>query len=135
MVTIMMVVGILNGYVGSTEVKAGASLGIMGNGTGGISINVNASPYTDFARKAYGKYAYTTYGCAWFASARVKQLTGKGDVICGSYNWYSNGHGRSLGFTTGTALRAPAILCWGGNAYNGGGGRRRLLWWSWFRTY
>lgn len=120
-ITVVMVIGLMNGLVFVKEVKAAsAPYGIMGNGTGGINININASPYTDFQRLPWGHNAYGMAGCAWFASARVKQLTGKGNTICGSYNWY-NWYGKSLGFSTGSELRAPAILCWGGNSYNGDG--------------
>ena len=62
-------------------VNATCSAGINGNGTGGIYIDINSAPYTTFAGYSYGEYAYTSQGCAWFASARVNQLTGKGNVI------------------------------------------------------
>ena len=52
-----------------------APSGIMNNGEGGIYIDINASLYTDFAQKSYGGYAYGTQGCAWFASARLCQVT------------------------------------------------------------
>ncbi|BEI59025.1 hypothetical protein Blut17040_00540 [Blautia luti] len=59
-------------------VNATCSSGIKGNG---ISININAAPYTTFASYPWGQYAYGKEGCAWFASARVKELTGKGSAI------------------------------------------------------
>lgn len=52
---------------------ATAASGIKGNGTDGIYIDINAAPYTTYANKAYGQYAYGNEGCAWFASSRVCQ--------------------------------------------------------------
>ena len=60
----------------SVTASAGCAYGIQGNGTGGISININAAPYTTYQSKPYGSAAYGTQGCAWFASARACQLTG-----------------------------------------------------------
>ncbi len=84
------------------QADAACSSGIMNNGTGGISINVNAAPYTDSRWSTYGA-PYGTGGCTWFVGARVMQLTGKG-----SYNtqapttWYDS-YGGSLGFSKGTS--------------------------------
>lgn len=97
------------------KVYAGASGGIAGNGLGGISIDVNASPYTDYANiPIWGQYAYGPSGCAWFASARVKQLTGKGDTIYSGQSWYDSAYS-SFGFSRGQNIAAPAIICWSGH--------------------
>lgn len=106
---IVMLVTCLPVYQGR-EAKAGYYV-IANNGLGGINIDINASPYTDYARiPTWGKNAYGTAGCAWFASARVKQLTGKGDTIRGASNWYNNCG--SFGFTRGQEIKAPAIICY-----------------------
>ncbi len=91
--------------------KALCANGIQGNGLGGISININAGYYVSYANQAYGQYAYTKSGCAWFASARVRELTGKGTAIYGGNNWY-NSAGPSLGFARGSGLQAKAVACW-----------------------
>lgn len=92
--------------------KALCAEGIQGNGMGGISININAGYYASYASiPTYGQYAYTKLGCAWFASARVRELTGKGTTIYGGSNWY-NKAGPNLGFSRGAGLQAKAIACW-----------------------
>lgn len=97
------------------KVYAGALGGIAGNGLGGISIDVNASPYTDYANiPTWGQYAYGPSGCAWFASARVKQMTGKGDTIYSGQSWYDSAYS-SFGFSRGQNAEAPAIICWSGH--------------------
>jgi hypothetical protein len=90
----------------------GAPLGILGNGTGGLYIDINTAPYTTFAQKDWGQYAYNKGGCAWFASSSVNQLTGKGDTIWSGESWIS-GRGAELGFSTGTSIRAKALACYG----------------------
>ena len=94
-----------------SENRMAASSGIKNNGTGGISININSAPYTTFQGYSYGEYAYTSSGCAWFASARTNQLTGKGNVIRAGTNWWNGGNGRE-GFSTGQTPAAPALICW-----------------------
>ena len=84
---------------------------IAGNGTNGISININASPYTDYAKKDYGQYAYTKDGCAWFASARVCQVTGKNTNILSGSSWYSTGYS-TYGFSRGQSIKAKALACY-----------------------
>lgn len=84
---------------------------IAGNGTNGISININASPYTDYAKKDYGQYAYTNKGCAWFASARVCQVTGKNTNILSGSSWYSTGYS-TYGFSRGQSIKAKALACY-----------------------
>ncbi len=82
--------------------NATCSSGIKNNGTGGISINVNAAPYTDSRWSTYGA-PYGTGGCTWFVGARVMQLTGKGGYNTQSPStWYSS-YGSSLGFSKGTS--------------------------------
>lgn len=118
LLSIMLVLGIIcvtATYNRTIDANAAAANGIKGNGTGGISIDINASPYTDFANISnWGQYAYGPEGCAWFASARVKQLTGKGNMIYSGSSWY-NSAGANLGFSRGSTLQAPAIVCWSGH--------------------
>lgn len=96
--------------LGGVTVYAAAANGIYGNGTNGISIDINAAPYTTFAGYAYGGNAYGAAGCAWFASARVNQLTGKGSTIRAGTNWWRNAS--SLGYTKGQDAKAKAIACY-----------------------
>ncbi len=96
--------------LGGVTAYAAAANGIYGNGTNGISIDINAAPYTTFAGYAYGGNAYGAAGCAWFASARVNQLTGKGSTIRAGTNWWRNA--ASLGYTTGQDAKAKAIACY-----------------------
>ena len=94
---------------GTTVVEALCANGIQGNGLGGI--NINSGYYASYANMDYGQYAYTKSGCAWFASARVRELTGRGSAIYGGNNWYNNQAG-NRGFTKGATLRAKAVACW-----------------------
>lgn len=94
----------------------GCSSGILNNGTGGIYIDINSSPYTITAKVPVdGKYyAYTSSGCAWFASARVKQLTGKCDTIWSGKSWYETTYA-NYGFSRGQSPKAGALICWSGH--------------------
>lgn len=99
------------------ETAAAASsckLGIKGNGTSGIYIDINAAPYNTIFLKnqgGYEKYAYVAQGCAWFASARVNQLTGKGTTIFSGSSWYSWVY-KEYGFQRGSTLRPGALACY-----------------------
>lgn len=94
---------------------AGAPSGIAGNGTGGVYIDINASPYTDFAQiNNWGQYAYGTQGCAWFASARVSQLTGVNCTIYSGKSWYNSAYSK-FGFTRGREFKGPALACYEGH--------------------
>ena len=93
-----------------------ASHTIYNNGYAGITINIDAGYYQQLTSvPTYGKFAYTTSGCAWFASARVRELTGKGSTIWNGIGWWNNY--ASCGFTRGTTLDRSkrAIVCWGGH--------------------
>ncbi len=98
--------------VGTTGVSAAAARGpIKNNGTNGIYIDILGYPYTNYANIAdYGQWAYTDQGCAWFASARVKELTGKGYTIYSGYNWYNSTYA-VFGFSRGRTVKAKAIAC------------------------
>lgn len=111
MLVFLIVIGIILEPQSAMEVSAACSSGIKNNGTGGVSIDINSAPYTTFQSYSWGQYAYTNEGCAWFASARVNQLTGKGNIVRAGTNWWNGGNGRE-GFQTGQTPSAPAIVCW-----------------------
>lgn len=89
--------------------NATCAYGIKNNGLGGIYIDINSEPYTTFATYSYGYNAYTSVGCAWYASARVNDLTGKGSIIRSASNWWNNGE--SYGFTKSSTPVAGSIIC------------------------
>ena len=95
-----------------------AAAGIAGNGTQGIYIDINAAPYTTMAQvPTWGKYAYGVSGCAWFATSRAKQLTGKNiSNIYAGPNWYNNMY-RSFGFSRGKDIPTTqkALACYNGH--------------------
>ena len=94
------------------EIKA-ASYVISNNGTGGINIDIMASPFSDFTRiQEWGQYAYGPKGCAWFASARARQISGKNiSMIWSGQNWYNSRY-KLFGFTRGQEIKAPALICY-----------------------
>lgn len=91
---------------------AAASDGILNNGMWNITIDINSGAYASFADiPIWGAYAYGTSGCAWFASARVNELTGKGSTIWSGSVWW-NKQGEALGFSKGSTVRAKALACY-----------------------
>ncbi len=98
--------------IGTSQAEAAAAKGpIKNNGTNGIYIDILGWPYTSYANIAnWGQYAYTESGCAWFASARTRELTGKGTNIYSGYSWWSS-TGASLGFSKGSTPKAKALAC------------------------
>ena len=103
---------VLSMMVTSTRAYA-ASHTIYNNGYNGIYIDIDSGYYKQYAGIAnWGQYAYTTSGCAWFASARVRELTGKGTTIWSGSSWWSNYS--SCGFSRGTTLDRSqrALACW-----------------------
>ena len=97
------------------EAKA-AGYAIANNGTGGINIDIMASPFSDFARiPTWGQYAYGSQGCAWFASARARQISGKNiSMIWSGQSWYNSQY-RQFGFSRGQEIKAPALICYQGH--------------------
>ena len=85
--------------------------GIANNGYDGISINIYAHPYTTYANKSYGQYAYGPSGCAWFASARACQLTGKDTVIWSGQSWFDSAYSY-YGYSRGSTPMAKALVCY-----------------------
>ena len=104
---LVMVVGIAAGAIfGGPDSSALAPAGIMNNGLNGIYININAAPYTTLAETT--SYAYRRGGCAWFASSRARELTGKNISIHGPSNWW-NTYYANYGFTKGYTPRAKCF--------------------------
>ena len=89
------------------------SNGIYGNGTGGVYIDIYSYEFTKLSETpTWGQYAYGPSGCAWFASARQWQITGKNPgTIYGGPNWWNNGNGR-MGYKTGKTIAAKALACY-----------------------
>ena len=101
-ITFVLIVGLTVGVVNMTSTKseASCSAGIMNNGLNGIYININAAPYTTLATTT--SVAYRRGGCAWFASSRARQLTGKNISIHGPANWLNSKYAL-YGFTRGSS--------------------------------
>ena len=87
---------------------------IYGNGTGGIYIDIEASPYSDAWDPNYGN-PYGTGGCTWFAEARTEQLTGINcaGIIYGVDQWYNTVYAR-FGFSRSQSLSRTnkSLICW-----------------------
>lgn len=97
---------------GGLTVSAASPRGpIANNGTNGIYIDILSAPYTTYANKSYGQYAYTDVGCAWFASARACQLTGKDSAIWSGQSWY-DGQYANYGYSRGSQIKAKALVCY-----------------------
>lgn len=107
-ITFILLVGLTIGVVNmtSTESQASCSAGIMNNGLNGIHININAAPYTTLATTT--SVAYRRGGCAWFASSRARELTGKPIIIHGPSSWLNYAY-RLYGFTKGYTPKAHSI--------------------------
>lgn len=108
-ITFILLIGLTVGVINMTsaESKATCSAGIMNNGLNGIYININAAPYTTLASTT--SVAYQRGGCAWFASSRARQLTGKNNIVIhGPANWY-NTYYATYGFTRGSTPRAKSL--------------------------
>ena len=87
--------------------------GIFNNGLDGISINIYSSPYTDYSKvPEWGPNAYGPSGCAWFATSRAAQLTGKNfGTIYSGQKWYNEAY-KKFGFTRGKVIKAKALACY-----------------------
>lgn len=107
-ITFVLFIGLTIGAVNMTSSKSSAtcSAGIMNNGLNGIYININAAPYTTLASTT--SVAYQRGGCAWFASSRARQLTGKNISIHGPSNWWNSCYA-NYGFTKGSTPRAKSL--------------------------
>lgn len=92
---------------------AASAASIQNNGHKGIYININTGTYKALASvPTWGQYAYTNQGCAWFATARAKELTGKNiTTIYGGYKWYYEVY-KNFGFSRGSTPKAKALVCY-----------------------
>lgn len=99
-----------------TALPAGAVTynGIANNGSNGITIDIYSHPFSTYANKSWGQYAYGPSGCAWFASARACQLTGIDTPIWSGSSWYNSAYA-NYGYTRGSTPRAKALACWEGH--------------------
>lgn len=89
--------------------------GILNNGIYGINIDIYSAPYsTTYAELGYGvgsQVVYGPYGCGWFASARVNELTGKNVGLHNGVGWWDEAE--SEGFTKDTATpTGKALICY-----------------------
>ena len=86
---------------------------IQNNGFNGINIDINSGHYQSLSQvPTWGQYAYTTSGCAWFASARAKELTGKNiQTIYSGYSWYNSAYSY-FGFSRGNTPVAKSLACY-----------------------
>lgn len=93
--------------------QAAGESGISGNGTSGIYIDINSYPYTYYSTvPTWGQWAYTTSGCAWFATSRATQITGKQfSTIYSGSNWYNNAYA-TYGFSRGSTIRDKSLACY-----------------------
>ena len=113
-VSMLLVLTLLFGINPGIVNAASAPSGIRNNGLGGIYIDINAAPFTTFANYSMGHNAYGTAGCAWYASARVNQLTGKGNTIWSGSSWYNEKYA-TCGFSRGSTPKAGSIICFSGH--------------------
>ena len=99
-----------------SSASANAPLGIYNNGAWGIYIDINSSPYTDYSQvPTWGSYAYGSNGCAWFATSRLTQLTGKQYTIYDGASWWDSKYS-VYGFTRGTDYpTGKALVCYQGH--------------------
>ncbi len=103
--------------VDANETEYTPEYSIYGNGTDGIYIDIDKDPYRKFSKYPHGENAYKNTGCAWFASARVNDITEKGSVIWSGPSWWENAE--SYGFARGSGTpTGKAIACYRGA--NGG---------------
>ena len=107
----VLVCGLVFASTTPSSAHANASAGILNNGLDGITIDINSDPYAYFATKPSGGYAYGTQGCAWFASARICDLTGIDVTIRSGKNWYDFEYAK-YGFSRGTSVpTGKALAC------------------------
>ena len=115
-ISLMLILSMIASFYSEVTISKAYNMngGIYNNGAYGISINIGAAPYTTFKTYAYGDAAYGPKGCAWFASARANQLTGRGNTIWSGSSWWSKAE--SLGYNKGAAFpNQKALVCYSGH--------------------
>ena len=82
-------------------------------GSYGLYIDIESDPYKQLSHVPdWGRYAYTKSGCAWFASSRAKELTGKNiTTIYSGWKWYNETYSL-FGFEIGGTPRNKSLACW-----------------------
>lgn len=88
-----------------------AEKGIKNNGLEGLYIDINDSIFKQFMN--YGYSPYLQGGCGFYASARVKQITGKGNMTYNSEGWWGF-QASNLGFSKGQdfSYTYKALACY-----------------------
>ena len=86
---------------------------IQNNGVDGLYIDIESAPYQSLAQvPTWGQYAYTESGCAWYASARAKELTGKNiQMIYSGSSWYNTAYSY-FGFSRSSTPKGKSLACW-----------------------
>ncbi len=90
-----------------------AELGIKNNGWYGLFIDINDSIFKYFEANSQQFNPYQSEGCAFYASARVRQITGKGDTTYSGTRWW-NEKAEEFGFDRGTDFNptSKALACY-----------------------
>ena len=83
---------------------------IMGNGTDGISINIDGEPFKTLAEKNPQTDPYGEGGCGWYASSRASQVMGKQYTVYNGTGWYYTGYSK-YGFERRTTPVAYSLAC------------------------
>ena len=90
------------------------TLGMWGNGTWNNYIDIYNAPFSTMANDA----AWGPNGCAWYATARARQITGNNDIniINDGNGWWNNGAGL-YGYKAGTEFPSSgkALVCYTGH--------------------
>lgn len=96
------------------EAQAGwrENSGIEHNGWWDIWIDINSNPYTTYSNQSMGQYAYSEYGCAWFASARACQITNSWGEIYSGTSWFYNYYNQNGAVGRGQTISSKALACW-----------------------
>lgn len=78
---------LMSSVVGAVISMAGASQGIKGNGTNGVSVNIYGPYYAALANETSA--AYGRGGCTWYAGARASELVGRNLGVHSPANWWN----------------------------------------------
>ena len=107
-----LLVLLLNLSIIATVPASANGRGIYGNGDGGLYLDIYSSPFTDYANKEWGQYAYGPSGCVWFASARLHQITGRDYVLWDGESWWNSQYS-AYRFTKGQEYpTGKALICY-----------------------
>ena len=90
---------------------------ILGNGTDGISINIDGEPFKTLAEKNPKADPYGKGGCGWYASSRASQVMGKQYTVYNGVGWYYTGYSE-YGFKRSKTPEAYSLACFPANSYD-----------------